>query len=200
LPKIFDPDEIEIRDMLKTLRRQRGVALVGPGDSVLQLLFFVCLALPVGAAVGYFGPAFVFAAQKTEWALPAPDPQLIRPAEPGASFACDPLADAEVVDNRFNHKATVWTTKQASPVALEISTDGKRLSLMRAMDASHGITQPEEFEITSNTTSYNLAEDGQLTLGVGLIIFDVHTMKAVWSFNGQGMLGMKGETVLFQCR
>ena len=168
----------------------------------MRFLFFVSLALLVGAGVGHFGPAFVFAGERTEWTLPAPDPspQFIKPAKPGASFACDPLADAEVVDNRFNHKATVWTTKQASPVALEISTDGKRLSLMRAMDVSHGATQPEEFEITSNTTSYNLAEDGQLTLGVGLIIFDVHTMKAVWSFNGQGMLGMKGETVLFQCR
>jgi hypothetical protein len=30
-----------------------------------------------------------------------------------------------------------------------------------------------------------MAEE-QLTLGVALIIFDVHTMKMVWSFNGQG--------------
>jgi hypothetical protein len=36
-------------------------------------------------------------------------------------------------------------------------------------------------------------------LAVATIIFDVRTLKMVWSVNGQGMLGMKGETVLFQC-
>jgi hypothetical protein len=39
----------------------------------------------------------------------------------------------------------------------------------------------------------------QITLGVASIIFDVRTMKIVWSVNGQGMLGIKGESVLFQC-
>ena len=62
-----------------------------------------------------------------------------------------------------------------------------------------GITEPEEFKITSNTQFYMMAEE-QVTLGVALIIFDVRTMKMVWSFNGQGMLGMKGKSVLFQCR
>jgi hypothetical protein len=69
---------------------------------------------------------------------------------------------------------------------------------MRATDVSVGVAQPEEFKITSNSTSYIQAEE-RLTLGVALLIFDVRTMKMVWSFNGQGMLGMKGETVLFQC-
>ena len=69
---------------------------------------------------------------------------------------------------------------------------------MRATDVSVGITDPEEFKITLNNGSYMMAEE-PITLGVALIIFDVGTMKMVWSFNGQGMLGMKGETVLFQC-
>jgi hypothetical protein len=47
LPKIFDPDEIEIRDMLKTLRRQRGVALVGKLNGwqrigiVISIIWFI---------------------------------------------------------------------------------------------------------------------------------------------------------------
>jgi hypothetical protein len=69
---------------------------------------------------------------------------------------------------------------------------------MRATDVSVGVAQPEEFKITSNGNYYMMTEE-QLTLGVALLIFDVHTMKMVWSFNGQGMLGMKGESVLFQC-
>jgi len=31
------------------------------------------------------------------------------------------------------------------------------------------------------------------------IDIDARTNRMVWSFNGQGMLGMKGETVLLQC-
>ena len=69
---------------------------------------------------------------------------------------------------------------------------------MRAIDVSSGITDPEEFKITLSNSSYITAEE-PLTLGVALIIFEVRSMKLVWSFNGQGMLGMKGETVLFQC-
>jgi hypothetical protein len=69
---------------------------------------------------------------------------------------------------------------------------------MRATDVSVWVAQPEEFKITYNSTSYMQAEE-QVSLGVALLIFDVRTMKMVWSFNGQGMLGMKGESVLFQC-
>jgi hypothetical protein len=92
----------------------------------------------------------------------------------------------------------MWTSYSASKVAVQVSGDGKKLLLARAMDVSVGVTQPEEFTITSNTSYYLTARE-DLTLGLASIIFDVRTMKMVWSFNGQGMLGMKGETVLFQC-
>jgi hypothetical protein len=166
----------------------------------VRLFFFVLVALIVGMGVGYFGPNSVFAADKTELTFPAPDPdpKFVKPPRPGHSFGCDPLADANVFDDRFNHKATIWTKYEASKLAIQISDDGKRLSLMRATDVSAGVAQPEEFKITYNSTSYMQAEE-QLTLGVALLIFDVRTMKMVWSFNGQGMLGMKGESVLFQC-
>jgi hypothetical protein len=163
-------------------------------------LFFIIVALIVGMGVGYFGPNLLFAANKTELTFSAPDPdaKFVKQPKPGQSFGCDPLADANVLDDRFSHKATVWAKYEASKVAIQISDDGKRLSLMRAMDVSVGVAQPEEFKITSNSTSYMQAEE-QLTLGVALLIFDVRTMKMVWSFNGQGILGMKGEAVLFQC-
>jgi hypothetical protein len=164
------------------------------------LFFIVSLALLVGAGVGRFGPAFVFAADKTELTFPAPDPdpKFVGPPKPGAAFACDPLADANVFDGRFKHEATVWTNYEASKVAIQISGDGKRLSLMRATDVSAGITQPEEFKITLSGSTSLMAEE-QLTGGVALLFLDARTLKAVWSFNGQGMLGLKGETVLFQC-
>jgi hypothetical protein len=167
---------------------------------VVRVFFFIVVALIVGAGLGYFGPGLVFAADQTELTFPAPDPdpKFVKPPRPGQSFGCDPLARANVFDDRFKHKATIWTSPAASQVAIQISDDGKRLSLVRATDVSAGVAQPEEFKITLNSNSYVTAEE-QLTLGVASLIFDVRTMKMVWSFNGQGMLGMKGESVLFQC-
>jgi hypothetical protein len=160
----------------------------------------IAVALAVGAALGHFNPGFVRAAGLTEFTFPAPDPdpKYVKPPRPGQSYSCDPLANSNVFDDRFKLRATVWANQTASKVAIQISDDGKNLLLMRAMDVSVGIPTPEEFKITTNGSYYMMAEE-RLTLGVALIIFDVRTMKMVWSFNGQGMLGMKGETVLFQC-
>lgn len=171
---------------------QRGKAV--------RLFMFTFVALIVGAALGYVGPRVVFAADQTESAFPAPDPdpKFVKPLRTGNSFGCDPLARANVFDDRLNHKATIWTSQSGSKVAIQLSADSKRLLLMRAVDVSVGVTQPEEFTVTLNGSNYMTAEE-HLTLGVASIIFDTRTMKMVWSFNGQGMLGMKGETVLFQC-
>ena len=166
----------------------------------MRLFFIILFALAVGAALGHFGPKLVRASM-TEFEFPAPDPdpKYVKPPRPGQSYGCDPLADSNVIDNRFTHKATVWANQSPSKVAVRVSDNGKQLLLMRATDVSHGGTEPEEFKITLNSNNYMMAEE-RLTLGVALIIFDVRTMKMVWSFNGQGMLGMKGESVLFQCR
>jgi hypothetical protein len=167
----------------------------------MRLFFIILFALGGGAALGYFGPVLVVrAADQTEFefSAPDPDPKYVKAPRPGQSYGCDPLARGNVFDSRFTRKATIWASQSASSVAVRISDDGKRLLLMRAMDVSAGITEAEEFTITLNNSSYMMAEE-RLTLGVALIIFDVRTMKMVWSFNGQGMLGMKGESVLFQC-
>jgi hypothetical protein len=167
----------------------------------MRLFFLILFALAVGAVLGHFGPGLLRAAGETEFAFPAPDPdpKYVKPPRPGQSYACDPLADANVTENRLAHNAVVWVGQSASKVAVRVSDDGKQLLLMRAMDVSAGITDPEEFKITSSSSSYMMAEE-RLLLGVALIIVDVRTMKMVWSFNGQGMLGIKGESVLFQCR
>jgi hypothetical protein len=174
---------------------------VATGDSAVRLYFLIVFALGVGASLGHFGPIWMHAASQTEFEFPAPDPdpKYVKPPGSGQSYGCDPLARGSVFDNRFTSKATIWASRSASSLAVRMTDDGKRLLLIRAMDVSAGITEPEEFKITLSDSSYMMAEE-QLTLGVALIIFDVRTMKMVWSFNGQGMLGMKGESVLFQCR
>jgi hypothetical protein len=160
-------------------------------------VFFLC----IGAALAHFGPLLVGAAGETKFEFPAPDPdpKYVKLPRPGQSYACDPLADGNVTEERLTHTAIVWAGQSASKVSIRVSDDGKQVLLMRAMDVSVGATDPEEFKITSNSSSYLMAER-RLVLGVALIIIDVRTMKMAWSFNGQGMLGIKGETVLFQCR
>jgi len=167
----------------------------------VRFFFLILLALGVGAAVGHFGPRLVRGSDQTEFtfAAPDPDPKYVKPPKPGQSYACDPLAGGNVTENRLAHNATVWVSQSsASKVAIRVSDDGKQLLLARAMDVGAGITDPEEFKITSSSSNYLMAEE-RLILGVALIIIDVRTMKMAWSFNGQGMLGIKGETVLFQC-
>ncbi|MCK1367244.1 hypothetical protein [Bradyrhizobium sp. 62] len=167
----------------------------------MRVLLVAIVALLGGATAGYVVASFGGASAPTEASFPAPDPapQFVKPPRAGQSYGCDPIADANVVDERFKRKAIVWTNQSPSKVAIQAAPDSKRVLLMRATDVSVGVAQPEEFTITSNTASYLTAEE-HLTLGIAAIIFDVKTMKMVWSFNGQGMLGIKGESVLFQCR
>ena len=60
------------------------------------------------------------------------------------------MASGNVFDDRFTKKATVWAMYPASKVAIRVSGDGKQLLLMRAMDVDVGVTNPEEFKITTN--------------------------------------------------
>jgi hypothetical protein len=163
----------------------------------VKRIFLVLFAIGVGATLSHFGPDLVRAAGHTVFAFPAPDPdpRYVKPPKPGQSYACDPLANSNVFDDRFTHKATVWANQSVPKVAVRVSNDGKQLLLMIV-----GVTDPQEFKITSNTSYYLMAEERLITLGVALIIFDARTMKMLWSFNGEGMLGIKGESVLYQCR
>jgi hypothetical protein len=106
----------------------------------VRVSFLVLLALILGAALDHFGPALVHGVDQTQLEFPAPDPdpEFVKPPRPGQSYGCNPLADGNVVDDRFTHKATVWASQSASKVAVRISDDGKRLMLMRAMDVTVG--------------------------------------------------------------
>ena len=166
----------------------------------MRVFFLILLALVVGAGLGHFGPTVFAASDLTELTFPTPDPdpKFVKAPRPGQSYACDPVAAANVFDDKLKKRAAVWTNYSASKLAIQVSGDGKKLVLARAIDVTAGVAQPEEFAVTSNNSSYLTAKE-DLTLGVATIILDVRTSRMVWSFNGQGMLGMKGETVLLQC-
>lgn len=168
----------------------------------MRLFFLILFAMVIGAALGHFGPVFVRVADQTEFEFPAPDPdpKYVKPPRPGQSYGCNPLARGNVFLNRLTRKATIWASQSASNVAVRIGDDGKRLLLMVATDVSFGTTEPQEFKITMNMGDDYIMAEQQLTFGIALISFDAKTMRMVWSYNGEGMLGMKGESVLYQCR
>ena len=165
----------------------------------MRLIFCILIALGVSTLLRDLGPGLAHSGlNEFSYSEPDPYPKDVTPPRPGKTYACNPLASANVFDDRYKKKARVLVNDMPSNVAKRITKNEKRLLLARASDVSAGNTDPEEFTITVRDSSYMMAEE-RLTLGVALLIFDVRTMKMVWSFNGQGMLGMKGETVLFQC-
>jgi ribosomal protein L7Ae-like RNA K-turn-binding protein len=83
-------------------------------------------------------------------------------------------------------------------LALKLSGDGKTLSVLYAYDVGIGVTEPIPLAVHSKTTSYVVAA-GQQILGETAVILDVKSWKAVVSFTGQGMLGIKGSSYLVQC-
>jgi hypothetical protein len=122
----------------------------------MRIILLVLCALVAGVALGYFGPGLVSAAsdQKT-LIIAAPNPTLVRPPKPGQSYGCDPIADANAFFDVFaEHRATVWTSRSASVVAIQISNDGETVSLAKAMNASIGVVDPEEFTVTQNGNYY----------------------------------------------
>jgi hypothetical protein len=98
-------------------------------------------------------------------------------------------------DKSANARAGPGTEK----LALKLSGDGKTLSVLYAYDVSLGVTEPIPLAVHSKTTSYVVAA-GQQILGETAVILDVKSWKAVVSFTGQGMLGIKGSSYLVQCR
>jgi hypothetical protein len=160
------------------------------------------LAGIAGYAVGHFQTLHDTAsAESFDFNFPSPpdpDATYVTLPKPGASYGCDPLAWAEVVDERLSHNASVWVRQTVPKLAIRVSNDGKKLLFMNAGDIGVGITDPFEYQITSNSNSYLMAERHD-TLVVATIIFDRKTLKMVSTFNAQGMVGIKGESGLYQC-
>jgi hypothetical protein len=106
------------------------------GDKVVRLFFLILVALGVGAALGYFGPGYVRGSDQTKFAFPAPDPdpKYVKPPKPGQSYACDPLANGNVTENRLAHKAEAARASLAGMGAASALTTGRRLVATAAED------------------------------------------------------------------
>jgi hypothetical protein len=67
-----------------------------------------------------------------------------------------------------------------------------------AYDVANGASEGQMLRIVSTSDPYIVAV-GNGTLATYSLILNVKTLKAVFSFNGQGMLGVKGISTLFIC-
>jgi hypothetical protein len=159
----------------------------------MRALVFVLLIL-AAAAAGYIGHG----------AVSTPDIKLQFP-ELGYSpstfdLGCSVVTEGSAYENRLDGpSANAHAGLGSEKLALKLSDDRKTLSVLYAYDVGHGATEPIPLAVHSKTSSYIVAA-GQQTLGETAVILDVKTWKAVVSFTGQGMLGIKGSSYLVQCR
>jgi hypothetical protein len=154
------------------------------------------LLMAAAAAAGYFSREL--AASKTfDVEVPFPDP-----GNSPSTFelGCTAVMEAAAFEDRLaGPTANAHAGRATERLALKLSDDGKTLSLLYAFDVGHGATEPIPLAVHSKTTSYIVAA-GQQTLGETAVILDVKSWKAVVSFTGQGMLGIKGSSYLVQCK
>jgi hypothetical protein len=151
------------------------------------------LAVVGGVALGYFGGGII---GSTDTKLEFPD----RGYSPSTfSLGCDVITEGTAFENRLDGPtANVRGGLGKDKVALNLSQDGQTLSVLYAYDVGHGGTVPIKLDVHSKSDAYIMAE-GQQLLGETAVILDVKTGKAVISFTGQGMVGIKGSSYLMQC-
>ena len=84
-------------------------------------------------------------------------------------------------------------------VAIRMSPDGKGIFMLPASAVRAGASDAgDPIPITSASKTYIVASRAN-GLDVHTLILDVRTLKAVWTYTGQGMLGIKGFATLLAC-
>jgi hypothetical protein len=154
------------------------------------------LLIAAAALVGYFIRELT-ASKTFDAKLPFPD----RGYSPSTfNLGCDAIMEVSAFENRLDrpHSANARAGAATEKLALNLSDDGKTLSVLYAYDVGVGATEPIPLAVHSKTTSYIVAA-GQQTLGETTVILDVKSWKAIVSFTGQGLLGIKGSSYLVQC-
>jgi hypothetical protein len=119
------------------------------------------------------------------------------------TLGCRAITEGAAFEQRYDSdfqgpSANARAARSEEKLALELSPDGKVLSVLYAFDFGNGMTEPLRLNVHSKSSSYIVAQ-GQQLLGETAVILDAKTLKAVVSFTGQGRLGIKGWSYLVQC-
>ncbi len=157
--------------------------------------FITILLIAAAAAAGYFSRELT-ASKTFETKVPFRDPGY---SPSTFNLGCAVIMEGSAFENRLdgptaNARGGFGTEK----LALNLSDDGKTLSVLYAYNVGIGLTEPIPLAVHSKTASYIVAA-GQQILGETAVILDVKSWKAVVSFTGQGAFGIKGSSYLVQC-
>lgn len=175
-----------------------GGAGGGVRDIVRGMMrYFIAALLIAGAAAGGYFSRELTASKSFDTKIAFPD---LSYSPSTFDLGCSVITEGSAFEDRLdgpsaNAHAGIGTEK----LALKLSSDAKTLSILYAYDVGNGATEPIPLTVHSKTTSYIVAA-GQQLLGKTAVILDVKTWKAVVSYTGQGMLGIKGSSYLIQCR
>jgi hypothetical protein len=150
----------------------------------------------ISVALGYFVRDYIDTTATTVISVPFPD---MGHKPSSLDLGCTSLLVGAAYENRFDHTADVRVERAPTKLALRISPDKKKAYVLYAFDVENGATEPIELNVESATEAYIIAH-GQQIVGSTNVILDMQTYKAIINYTGQGMLGIKGGSVVVQCR
>jgi hypothetical protein len=168
---------------------------------LLRILGIVALVI-VAAAAGFLVPRFLQYPSRIDFSYKFPD-QIIdpKPIAPNVTYGCNAMTQAEVYENREDGPtANVASGRWGDVVSLKISSDGKGIVVsfpFAVVSDTSEIADP--IPIVSRSGNYVLASKMNGT-DTFTILFDTGTLKAIYSYAGQGMTGIKGRSLLLACR
>ena len=161
----------------------------------------ICILVALAGAALYITKS-TWAGGPGEYTLKFPDrdPKYVNPVAPSEEYACDPITEAVAYENRLDGPtANARAGAGTEHVAIRMSPDGKGIFMLLASAVRAGATDAgDPIPITSASKAYIVASRAN-GLDVHTLILDVRTLKAVWTYTGQGMLGIKGFAAVLAC-
>jgi hypothetical protein len=165
--------------------------------------FTVVVLLLFAAAAGFYIPRLMQYPHQSEFSvkLVDPDPKWLTPAAANSSYGCEAVTEANTFEDRLaGSNAMALAGFGTDKMSLKITGDGKGVVVLFAAAVAAGVTEASDpIPITYKTDRYIMAT-GPVNFGASSLIFDLKTLKVIYSYTGQGMLGVKGQSILFTCR
>lgn len=162
----------------------------------------ILLLMLLSALAGFYGPRFLQRDEQAELRIPLADATPSRPAGQNLDLGCKEVIEATAQETVFDPKSAIARSGLGTDsAAIHILPDKKMVTVLFAYDVSNGATEGQSLNVKyppRDADTY-LVATGEGTLSVYSLILNLKTMKAVYTFTGQGMLGIKGYSTLMLC-
>ncbi len=162
-------------------------------------LVIIGIFILLSAVGGYYIPRLYNSQVALKLNFPDPNTKIFGKVTPGESYGCKAMIEARAYEDRFDKTANAQSSIGTDKFALKIAEDGKGIFLLSAVDVQYGATDAgNPIPITLKTDDYIVANRA-VGLDVNALILNLKTFKGVFSYTGQGMLGIKGHSFLLDC-